>query len=151
MIKQKGFTIIELLVVVAIIGILTAIGTLFFRGHIKSTKETVARNHLKNIHLAQEEYNADNNTYYSSGNNCSDHSQVIDTNLFSGDNVLKEDKNFYYCVIGANNNTEYIEFMLHTSELMPGGSNRFNTIDLIENGRNIPVTNENKLEYILKK
>ena len=107
MIKQKGFTIIELLVVIAIIGILGAIGTVMFQGQIKSTKETVARNHLKNIHLAQEEYNADNNIYYSSGNNCSDHSQVIDTNLFSGDNVLKEDKNFYYCVIGANNNTEY--------------------------------------------
>ena len=107
MIKQKGFTIIELLVVIAIIGILGAIGTVMFQGHIKSTKETVARNHLKNIYLAQAEYYADNNTYYSSGSNCGDHSQVIDTNLFSGDNVLREDKNFYYCVIGANNNTEY--------------------------------------------
>ena len=50
MIKQKGFTIIELLVVIAIIGILGAIGTVMFQGNIKSTKETVARNHLKNIH-----------------------------------------------------------------------------------------------------
>jgi hypothetical protein len=33
----------------------------------------------------------------------------------------------------SKNNSEYIEFMLHTSELMPGGSNRFTTIESIEN------------------
>ena len=112
--KQKGFTILELLVVIAIIGILAAIYSYGFQGNIKNTKEGVARNHLLNIYLAQEEYMADNQQYYSGGSSCSNQSKDIDAALFNETKVLEDFTDFYFCIKGSNNNTEYTACAVNT-------------------------------------
>ena len=42
--KSSGFSLIELLVVVAILGILSTVGTLFYGSYVKSAKLTSAKN-----------------------------------------------------------------------------------------------------------
>ena len=48
--SEKGFSLIELLVVVAIIGVLAAVGVVGYQGYIDSTKQSVAESNSKAVH-----------------------------------------------------------------------------------------------------
>ena len=61
--KIEGFSLIELLVVVAIIGTLAAAGTLAYNGYIAGTKKSAAKNSMQQIALAQQEYYSINGEY----------------------------------------------------------------------------------------
>ena len=106
--RSSGFTLIELLVVVAIIGILSAVGTIAYNGYVGGAKKSSAENYLQQISLAQtEEYSSTGEYFISSSassDSCTvsiDTSSEVETNLFSGDNVLADDIDFQFCVFGS--------------------------------------------------
>jgi len=54
--NQRGFTIIESLVVLLIIAVITAAAAPIFKGHIAETRETVAEANAKTLHQVAQLY-----------------------------------------------------------------------------------------------
>lgn len=61
--KQQGFTLIELVIVIAIVGILSSIAMPLYRDYVVRTNRTEAKTALAAVALAQERYYSANNTY----------------------------------------------------------------------------------------
>ena len=78
--NKKAFTLIELLIVVALIGILSSIGVMTFQGQIKASKQKKAEINLNSVNLALQEYKSNNGNYGSSTSCSSSSNKTIDTN-----------------------------------------------------------------------
>ena len=103
----KAFTLMELMIVVVLIGILSAIGIIMIGNTPGEAKKKAAEVSLSSIHLAQQEYISNNGTYYYTSSGCSSNTtQQIITNLFDGSKNLSE-KDFYYCISGNSNANTY--------------------------------------------
>ena len=61
--NTAGFTLIELMITVAIVGILTAIALPSYQSHVTKTQRTDAQGALSSMGVAMERYFAANNTY----------------------------------------------------------------------------------------
>ena len=97
----------ELMIVVVLIGILSAIGILMFGETQDDAKRKVAELSTSSIHLAQQEYISNNGSYYYTSGGCSSSTtQQIITNLFDGNKDLSE-KYFYYCISGSSNSNTF--------------------------------------------
>ena len=89
--KSSGFSLVELLVVVAIIGILAAVGTVTYSGYIAGTKKVSAKNVMQQISLAQTEEYSNTGGYHTDGDTCDpdgDTSIAINTTLFGGGDTI---------------------------------------------------------------
>jgi type IV pilus assembly protein PilA len=64
--EQEGFTLIELMIVIAIIGILAAIAIPQFSAYRKRSYNSAAQSDLKNFMIAQEAYFVNYHTYTNS-------------------------------------------------------------------------------------
>ena len=64
---QKGFTLIELMIVIAIIGILAAIAIPNYMNYTRKAKTTEAKTNLAAIRTSEEAYRAENETYRACG------------------------------------------------------------------------------------
>jgi general secretion pathway protein G len=65
---KKGFTLVELLIVISILGILVTIGLVSFRTAQARGRDTARKSDLKQIAAALELYNADYNKYPDAAN-----------------------------------------------------------------------------------
>ena len=65
--SEKGFTLVELLIVVAIIGILAAIAIPQFSAYRAKAYDSAAKSDLANLAIAEEAYYVDFNTYTTTG------------------------------------------------------------------------------------
>ena len=80
----RGFTLLELLVVISIIGILLALGVVAFSTAQKKGRDAKRRSDMKTISSALEQYYASNNSSYPISSSCSDMSTDLGTDYLPG-------------------------------------------------------------------
>lgn len=95
-----GFSLTELLVVVAVIGVLTAIGIPSYNGYISDSKLKVAQAGLRTIHTSQWEYRSDNGAFCTPSQ-CAD-TASINTVLFGGHQTLGSDSGYSFAVTSSD-------------------------------------------------
>lgn len=107
--QHHGFSLLELLLVVALIGIIAAIGTPVYLGHVDNAKRVDAKNSLSAIAMKQEQYLANGGdpgtgSYHISANAvCSNATTVaLQTALFGLQSSLSTDFYFYCTEANAN-------------------------------------------------
>ena len=106
----KGFTLIELMVVVAVIGILASVGVVSYNGYVAGTKKKSAETMMMAISLGQASYYSNYNEHYTDAANDCEPGEVTNTaigeSLFDAKNYIKaDDIGFDFCIYGTDVDT----------------------------------------------
>ena len=103
--NQTGFTLVELLITIAIAGILAASGVVGYQNYLDEVRNFDAENGVRAIYLAQLDYRADTGGFWPTpgGNACaqSDCTSEINANLFNGVDTLRIDSPFEIILTSA--------------------------------------------------
>jgi prepilin-type N-terminal cleavage/methylation domain-containing protein len=102
--SQIGVTLMELVVTLAILGTLAAIGAPVLLGNIRAAKNAEAQNTLKAIYLMQKNYFVENYCYYVNSG-AGDNTSLINQNLLgsstpnSGPITVGGNNDFYFYIL----------------------------------------------------
>ena len=120
--SSLGFSIVEVLVVVAIIGILSAVGLMSYNGYVSGAKEKTITNVMQQISLAQtEEYSNTGSYFTQSTGTCTPTditSNEIEDTLFDGGNQIATEAGYNIC-IASTGAANYDIFASETSGNTP--------------------------------
>jgi type IV pilus assembly protein PilE len=99
--KHQGFTLIELMIVIAILGVISAIAIPAYNGYLTSARMLEAKNNIAALKLAEEEYYLEKNDYcYDDSDNNTNLSNACD-NLWTASGSDGGTANFIYTVSGS--------------------------------------------------
>lgn len=73
----RGFTIVELLIVVAVIGILSAVGIVAYKRYVNRSRQSEVFSMIAAIRSSQEAYKAESSRYLSTGTSETDYYPVL--------------------------------------------------------------------------
>ncbi|HYD97328.1 MAG TPA: type IV pilin protein [Noviherbaspirillum sp.] len=80
--KNRGFTLIELVVAIAVVGILAAIALPAYTQHLKRARITEATSRLASDRVRLEQFYQDNKNYGASASACGDNTGSASTSYF---------------------------------------------------------------------
>ena len=89
---------------IAILGIIAAIGTPLVTGFINSAKESTAKNSLHSICMIEADYHAENGDYYGTSTS-GDQTALINQKLFNGKKTLDEQGDYKYYIQRYNSSS----------------------------------------------
>ncbi len=98
--KQSGFTLVELMITVAIIAIISAIAIPAYNGYIQEARYSTARSNVDSLRLFLEDFRLDNTSYDAGSGTYSDVSAIYGN---YGWTPRDDDGTFSYSLLASTN------------------------------------------------